>query len=251
MLGCPRNRVNSNLRVWVLTALGTGAAAWYTRQQWLVAQDSKRVAQDSEQRQTRAYVFLRDIRLERADEANWDLIPEWENTENSETVHMRSHINGAMSDIPLPDEFSFADISGRPDVPVLLDPRSVSNITFYQIATDCLTQFNRRDDVAKYYLWGWARYNDTLTDQPHQTRFCWDINRFVFSADDRSARISYSLCNTGNCADGDCPAPEKQTIEIRQFTCKPPPKPVVAAPQPPHGTSPQNQPVRQDRHSRP
>jgi hypothetical protein len=159
----------------IATAVATGFAAWYTRQQWLTAVDT-------EQRQTRAYVALQDIRLERLDGATFEVIPEWENTGNSQTVHMESHLNRFMSDAAVPGDFAFADLPAT-SVPILLSPKSTSTVTFDKIPASCLTQFNRRDEFTTFYIWGWAKYNDTLSSSPHITRFCWDANQVVFSTE--------------------------------------------------------------------
>jgi hypothetical protein len=153
------------------------------------------IANDTEQRQMRAYVFLRDIRLEKRNDDAFDIIPEWENTGNSETVNMRAHLNRHLSDVELPQWFSFGDLPITSEVPILLGPRSITNINFNSIPRNCLLQFNRRDELKKFYIWGWTRYNDTLTNATHITRFCWDINQVVFSTDDRVARLSHNLCN--------------------------------------------------------
>ena len=197
----------------VATTIATLGAAYYTRQQWLTAIDS-------EQRQTRAYVFLKDIKLERRNDGAFDIIPEFENTGNSETVNMRSHMSRHLSDVPLPNDFNFGDIPVASEVPIILGPRTISNIAFDAINKSCLDQFNRRDEVSKFYIWGRVNYNDTLTEESHITRFCWDVNQVIFSADGTSARISHVLCESGNCADHDCPTPEKQIVQLRQAPCK-------------------------------
>jgi hypothetical protein len=171
------------------------------------------------QKQMRAYVFLHDIRLEKRNDDSFDIIPEWENTGVSETRNMRAHNSRYMSDIELPNGFSFGDMPAF-EVPIILGPKSTSNITFETISRTCLAQFNRRDAIGKFYMWGWAKYGDTLTDDQHTTRFCWDIDQVVFSADGNSARLSHGLCGEGNCSDKDCPLPEKLAYQIRNFECK-------------------------------
>lgn len=220
---------------WLLlgTLFATAAAACYTKKQW-------ETAVDSEQRQVRAYVSLRDIRLEKRNDDSFDIIPEWENTGSSETVGMRGGINRHMLNMDMPAGFSYTDLSTE-KVPIILGPKSVLNIAFMQIAKQCLAQFNRRDEFSKFYIWGWTTYNDTLTNEPHQTRFCWDVNQVVFSSDGRSARLSHGLCNEGNCADKQCTTPEKQTIHLSNTNCKPePPTPVAPAVEPKKTTKPPN-----------
>jgi hypothetical protein len=67
-------------------AIFTGMAACYTRSQWLTAVDN-------EHRTVRAYVALRDIAFAPRGESAFDLVPEWENNGNSETVNMTMHLN--------------------------------------------------------------------------------------------------------------------------------------------------------------
>jgi hypothetical protein len=136
------------------------------------AEDQVAVAKDSEIKQTRAYVFLRDIRLERINETTFEIIPEWENTGNSETVNMSARVNFHADEVTLPDGFSFGDVPvGQPDAQIVLGPKSIANITFATVDQRCLSQFNRRDQLNKFYFWGWANYNDTVTNEQHVTRF--------------------------------------------------------------------------------
>jgi hypothetical protein len=191
------------------------------------------VGRDTEIGQTRAYVSLRDIRFERRNDDGFDIVPQWENTGSSETIGILAYISRYLSDTELPQGFTNGDFPGSTPVPITLGPKAISNVTYSSIAKTCLSQFNRRDDLRKFYIWGWAKYGDTLTSDQHVTRFCWDIDQVVFSPDGEVGRISHNLCSEGNCTEKDCIAPtEKLAIAVRQNTCKDAPltKPVPLPP---------------------
>jgi hypothetical protein len=208
----------------IATLIATGFAARYTGQQ-------VGVARDNENRQVRAYVSLRDIRFEKRNDDTFDIIPQWENTGNSETVGMHAYLNRSIIHFDYPTGFSNTNVPGQPIVPIVLSPKTASSTNFGTIAKACLSQFNLRDGVKHFYVWGWASYGDTLTADQHVTRFCWDIDQLIFAPDGQINRVSHNLCQEGNCADKDCAVPtEKLVIAFPPFYCKNPPP---SAPPPP------------------
>lgn len=191
------------------------------------------VQRDTENRQIRAYVSLRDIKFEKRNDDTFDIVPEWENTGNSETIGMQAYLSRYLSDVEMPAGFTNGDLPGTAPVPITLGPKAVSVVNFNSIAKSCISQFNKRDGLSKFYIWGWARYGDTLTDEPHVTRFCWDIDRLALSPEGQITRVSHNLCNEGNCTEKDCVAPtEKLSIAIRESPCRdaPPTAPPPPAP---------------------
>ena len=206
---------HANIVILGLTLLAACTAAVFTGLQW-------RTAKDQEVRQTRAYVFLHDIRLQKRNDDTFDLIPEWENSGASQTVNMHSHVNRLLHDVSLPPGFSDGDLpTATAEVGISLGPKSIANIAFSQIPRTCLDQFNRRDAFQQFYLWGWASYNDTLTNIMHETRFCWNVDQVIFSDDGRSARLSHTLCDEhSNCADNECLPRQTERYEIRDAPCK-------------------------------
>src|SRR5262249_984193 len=95
-----------------------------------------------------------------------------------------------------------------------------STTSFDAIPKACLLQFNKRDGLGKFYIWGWAKYKDTETPEEHITRFCWDVDQAVFSADGSTVRLSHKLCPRGNCPDKPCPEPEHGSFLVRVFSCR-------------------------------
>ena len=71
---------------------------------------------------------------------------------------MQSYLSRYLSDVELPSGFTNGDIPGAKSAPIVLGPKAVSTVNFSTIAKTCLDQFNRRDDVNKFYVWGWAEY---------------------------------------------------------------------------------------------
>lgn len=179
------------------------------------------VALDNEQKQVRAYVFLKDIRLDYLENGFFDVIPEWENSGASQTVSMKARLNFYFSQGEIPDGFNFGDLSQANAVPIVLGPKAVTSVTFAPLEKNCLSQFNRRDGISKFYIWGWAKYRDTLTKDEHTTRFCWDIHKAIFSEDKKTVRLAHSLCPSGNCSENDCNVPKPAIYQLPIFSCKP------------------------------
>jgi hypothetical protein len=216
----PRHWLDVATFVFVVgAAIAAGFAAWYTRHQWLTAADT-------ENRQLRAYVSLRDILIEKQNDSTFDIIPQWENTGETQTKNMSAYVNRSMAEGELSRGFTFVRIPGNRTVPILLGPRTVATVSFTTLDKSCFTQFNARDILRKFYIWGWARYDDVMTTEPHITRFCWDMNQVVFSEDGRRARLSHGLCDEGNCTEQnpDCMEPKGQiTVQFKDTICKPSP----------------------------
>jgi hypothetical protein len=173
----------------------------------------------------RAYVFLRDISIQRGNGSGFDVIPLWENTGNTQTKNMTGYLSRHFGPGDLQTDFTYIDIpSDRKSVPLLLGPKAVSTVTFDVIDKRCFAQFNSRDIFNKFYIWGWVRYNDIMTEQRYITRFCWDVSEIIFSQDGSTARFSHALCGEGNCTEEDenCDEPRSRiTVTIPNITCKP------------------------------
>jgi hypothetical protein len=92
----------------VAAAVAAGFAAWYTRNQWLTAADT-------ENRQLPAYVSLRDILIEKRNDSTFDIIPQWENTGETQTKNMLAYVNRHMAEAELSRGFTFLQIPGKQD----------------------------------------------------------------------------------------------------------------------------------------
>ncbi len=211
----------------LFTLIATSIAACYTKRQW-------ETAVDNEQRQVRAYVFLKDIEFEKRNDDYYDIIPEWENTGVSQTSNMHAHISWLMTNLDVPKDIGYGDVQkpslGQADI--VLGPKSISTITFGKLYSGCLDQFDKGDRINKFYIWGHVTYGDVLTDEQHITRFCWNVQQVVYTNGHASLRLSHALCEEGNCADHDCPTPENKVLELPQTICKnlPPANPVTPQP---------------------
>jgi len=190
-------------------------------------------ARHAAEKQIRAYVSLRDVRFEKRNDDTYDIIPQWENSGVSETVGMTAYLSRLEVDADLPKGFSNGDMPGLATSPMVLSPKAVASVTFSTISKTCLSQFNRRDGLKHFYVWGWASYRDTQTTDQHVTRFCWDIDQVIFGQDGQVTRVSHNLCQEGNCAENDCVKPtEKLAIAVPVNECKGEPlAPPPSAPQ--------------------
>jgi hypothetical protein len=98
---------------------------------WLATRDLVKDAKHTAEQQLRAYVFLRDVRLQKRNDDSYDVIPEWENSGATETVGMTAHLNRLLSETPLLEWFSDGDVGNYDTVPIILGPKSTSTISFY------------------------------------------------------------------------------------------------------------------------
>jgi hypothetical protein len=110
------------------------------------------LSDDAEKKGLRAYVSLRDIKLEPFDPTAFDIVPEWENTGGTQTVYMTAHLNWLPTPGPLPSNFSFGDVRSV-DRPITLGAKQVSHVSFVKAAKSCLNAFNAGTDIHHIYIW--------------------------------------------------------------------------------------------------
>lgn len=202
-------------------------AASQLKAAWSQVSDShKQVANalESEHRQLRAYVRMADIRLVKGVGEYYDVVPEWSNVGNYPTRQMRATVNFVMFPTALPDDITNGDIVAG-SVPISLGPQTKSGATYLSIGRTCIDQFNKRDGLNQFMIWGHARYKDIFSEndptaEEHVTNFCWDVSNIAFSSDGKSAQISYGLCHEGNCTDTECPKYSQEKIILQLAACR-------------------------------
>jgi hypothetical protein len=154
--------------------------------------------------------------------SGYGLIPVWENTGNTETQYMESHINWHISRDELPPGFSNVDQTGPSDVAQISLPAKTENrILFGVFPKACIDEMTGGSKFRYAYIWGWARYNDIFTEKKHVTKFCWKIVGLIKSqSESEKVRLIYDLCSEGNCTDKEC-TPDDRKPNLPVDLCVP------------------------------
>jgi hypothetical protein len=130
----------------------------------------------------------------------------WENSGNGPAKSSHGFLNfaGGLS-APAAQRFTHSDLTPKMNWPFFpIGPKAETGIVFIELSESQL----RLAQAHLTYIWGWLAYLDDAATDWHQTRFCWTIEGLSGDPGDRKGdlRISYSLCNEGNCTDDECKA---------------------------------------------
>lgn len=203
-----------------ITALATIIIAAFTATLWRATTAQGVLAREAFIADKRAFVFAAGIQgLYEQDAAtglyNWRIGPVWQNSGDTPTRDLQLYTDGFLSNVQIPSTFDFNSIDPEfPPGPGMLGPKMIS-------AGGQAPHFNRapltpqdlidiQNNRKFFYLWGWAKYHDTLPNTPqHITRYCF---RMICQGDpftyDPTTNPSVKWFNMhegrGNCADDGC-----------------------------------------------
>jgi hypothetical protein len=111
-------------------------------------------------------------------------------------------------DSVLPAEFPFDDVSATEDTLIIVGPKSSQEMMVGErfMARDLEDIFHERKF---FYVWGWATYNDILTDAPHITKYCYRMTVGALTYNNETGAIQaagfgWELYPKNNCADDEC-----------------------------------------------
>jgi hypothetical protein len=123
----------------------------------------------------------------------------------------------------LPRDFSFPNYTAE-TVPVILGPKQRTNVTGFSVLGEILAQIEA--GVMKIYIYGEASYTDIIhgPDDPHVTKFCYLVNRFIGTPNNPNAKIGSSLCWTHNCADAECGRQQQEKASPKDSRSQTPPE---------------------------
>jgi hypothetical protein len=204
-----------------ITAVATLVIAAFTGTLWIATSRQAALTRDAFIADKRAFVFANGIApLYEPDittnHFNWRIGPVWHNSGDTPTQNMRIYTDGFLSNVPIPPTFDFNQIdAAQPPGAGMLGPKmSSGGGQAPHMPGAALTPQDILDiqNGRKYfYLWGWARYSDTLPDtSEHITRYCWRIistgNPLIFNplVDSNGVRFFNLYEARGNCADEEC-----------------------------------------------
>lgn len=202
-----------------ITAVATLVIAVFTAILAVVTGRQARLTKETLIADKRAFVFATNISPNWfLDEARkqycWRIRPEWRNSGETPTKHLRIYVDCELRNTPLPNGFDFARISSTPGNGLLPPNATMLGGAAPMQPVAPITPQDIVDVKAgrKYlYIWGWARYFDVFPKTPeHITRFCFQIHpigdpfAFVPGQDVNhpdSLRFPYVLHIEGNSAE--------------------------------------------------
>jgi len=166
-----------------ITALATIIIAAFTCTLWIATGQQAQFAKDAFIADKRAFVFASGIQPLYEPNVvtghfDWRIGPIWHNSGDTPTRGLRIYTDGFLSNIPISPTFDFNQIN--PNVPPgsgMLGPKmSSGGGQAPHMPGAALTPQDILDIQAGtkfFYLWGWARYSDTLPEAPQRiTRYC-------------------------------------------------------------------------------
>lgn len=191
---------------------GLFQATWMRRM--LLASDrASTVVDESIVAAQRAYVFLREFRVNlvknplNEEIQSCTIQPIWENSGNTGTRNGRGHINWKFFERSIPSEFDFPDfdevgnrvLSYDAFKPLIIGPRSSSLAPLLDIEPGILRQ--ARDMQGRILIWGWAEFDEVFGEgKRHRTEFCYQ----VVVAGSPASWVGFSQYRAYNGVDEDC-----------------------------------------------
>jgi hypothetical protein len=159
-------------------------------------------------RSQRAFVFINRAELtpfKEGEAAWWALIPIWENSGNTPPVDGRMYVNQIPEQQALRPGFSKCQVGDSVQPLISVAPHGTTNVAALDLSAVELNLF-KNGQRKKLYIWGWFTYKDTIVNESHMTRFCWDVKRLIGTPDDTANPVNllHALCDEGNCFDDDC-----------------------------------------------
>jgi hypothetical protein len=205
-----------------ITALATIIIAAFTATLWRATTAQGKLAREAFIADKRAFVFAAGIApLYEPDPAtghfNWRIGVSWQNSGDTATRRLRFYVDGLLTNAPITPTYDLNYIDPKvPPGPGMLGPKTPGTAGQaphmpHQAALTPQDLIDIQGGKKFFYLWGWARYFDTLPGtEEHVSRFCWLIRvsgdplRFDPAVDQGSVRFFNSYEARGNCADDEC-----------------------------------------------
>jgi hypothetical protein len=204
-----------------ITALAAILVAAFTATLWIATGRQANLTRQAVMAGKRAFVFPTGVVAlpesnAKSGSFDWRLVPAWENSGETPTRNLRIYTDCILTNVPLPENFSFSQIDPEePPAVAMLGPKANSKGGIAPHTTSPALTPQDIVDIQSgrrfLYLWGWARYSDSLPNAPERiTRFCWQIvadgNPLTFNPliDPQGLRWSSIHQRRGNCADDEC-----------------------------------------------
>jgi hypothetical protein len=202
-------------------AVATILIAAFTATLWVATSRQAELTREAFVADKRAFVFARGVTaFYEANSAtshfDWRAAPVWENSGDTPTRGLQIYTGSFFSNERMPENFDLRYVDPKfPAGTGMLGPKTTSpGGQAPRLGSPGLTPqdiMEIQNGRKFFYLYGWARYRDTLPGTPeHITRFCWQIffsgNPLAFNpiVDPNGVRIFNLYMPHGNCADEEC-----------------------------------------------
>lgn len=143
--------------------------------------------------------------------AGWRVGVVWENSGDTPTRGLITHISLKFFNGQIPDDFDFPDLSDRNVSKALIGPRGTIHSASFLISVQDAQRV--KDGNQQAYMWGWAEYNDVFPNtKRHRTEFCYEL-LFIEPFPQR-ASFGHLMHRTHNGADDEClKAPQTKSLQ--------------------------------------
>jgi hypothetical protein len=175
-----------------------GIATWKL---WRSTDDLVKGAEDTSQRQLRAYIFLDSIDLRRFDiDGKWRILIAWKNTGATRARRFIARVSHRVLDLSQQslESFDFQDETDAQTFRGLIGPNQSVNPP--PIPVTSIHLFG--GDDMPLLIWGWAEYHDVFGDILHRTEFGFRV-RIEGDISGKSL-IRFEPTERHNAADEDC-----------------------------------------------
>jgi hypothetical protein len=130
----------------------------------------------------------------------WNIGIQWENTGDTPTRDLITHISLHEFQGEMPASYDFPDLNGT-TTKSLLGPKAVCFSPVFSIPDSQARQTFQGE--SHLYMWGWAEYNDVFPDSDrHRTEFCYEL-LFIAPFPSKSS-FTHRLHNRHNGAEDEC-----------------------------------------------
>lgn len=186
----------------VFLAAVTAALAFFTYFLWGA---TRRLVEDSRNALVstqRAFVYIKNFEVHPFENPNrLSIIPTWENSGETPTKNMFSHVNWQWFLAAIPDDFNFPDLAGEETNRLLIGPKQTITASPLEIKSEWIDRVI--DGNGRIYIWGWTDYDDVFKDTArHRTEFCNEV--IIIRTKEHEIAARFKLHKTHNGADDEC-----------------------------------------------
>jgi hypothetical protein len=133
--------------------------------------------------------------------AGWRVGVVWENSGDTPTRDLVTHVSLKFFDSQIPDNYDFPDLPERNISNALIGPRGTIHSASFLISVQDAQRV--KDGSQRAYMWGWAEYDDIFSNtKRHRTEFCYEL-LFIEPFPQR-ASFGHLMHRTHNGADDEC-----------------------------------------------
>jgi len=133
--------------------------------------------------------------------AGWRIGVEWENSGDTPTRDLITHVSLKFFDDGIPNNYDFPDLPERNVSNALIGPRGTIHSASFLISVQEAQDV--KNGPKRLYMWGWGEYDDVFPNtKRHRTEFCYEV-LFIDPFPQR-ASFGHLMHRAHNGADDEC-----------------------------------------------